>query len=73
MCKLGLNMTGIIVSRIEKRQRHVVDGELFALSKVLGVSMEWLCNGSTEPEKLPLPGSGQPEVMLDTFDKDGHI
>ena len=40
---LGMDMTPLIVSRIEKGQRHVCDGELLMLSKALGVSMEWLC------------------------------
>ena len=39
----GMDMTQAIVSKIEKNQRHVCDGELLMLSKVLGVSMEWLC------------------------------
>lgn len=39
----GMDMTKIIVSRIESNQRHVCDGELKMLAKVLGVSMEWLC------------------------------
>ena len=44
----GMDMTQLMVSRIEKNQRHVVDGELLMLSRVLGVSMEWLC-GDGEP------------------------
>lgn len=44
----GMDMTQLMVSRIEKNQRHVVDGELLMLSRVLGVSMEWLC-GEGEP------------------------
>lgn len=39
----GMDMTKIIVSRIESNQRHVCDAELKMLAKVLGVSMEWLC------------------------------
>ena len=35
-------MTKLIISRIEKNQRHVCDAELLVLSKALGVSMEWL-------------------------------
>ena len=46
----GMDMTKLIVSRIEKNQRHVCDAELLMLSKVLGVSMEWLC-GETEEFK----------------------
>lgn len=40
---LGMDMTKVIVSRIEKNQRHVCDGELVMLAKALGVSVAWLC------------------------------
>ena len=40
---LGMEMTPLIISRIEKGQRHVCDGELFLIAKALGVSMDWLC------------------------------
>lgn len=40
---LGMDMTKLIVSRIEKNQRHVCDGELVMLAKALGVSLDWLC------------------------------
>lgn len=40
---MGMDMTKIIVSRIEKNQRHVCDGELVMLARALGVSMDWLC------------------------------
>ena len=40
---MGVDMTGLIISRIEKGQRHVVDAELKMLSQALGVSMDWLC------------------------------
>lgn len=40
---MGMEMTKLIVSRIEKNQRHVCDGELVMLAKALGVSMDWLC------------------------------
>ena len=39
----GMDMTKLIISRIEKNQRHVCDAELRMLAKVLGVTMEWLC------------------------------
>ena len=45
---LGMDMTEIIVSRIETNQRHVVDAELRMLAKALGVTMEWLCGDSDE-------------------------
>ena len=41
---MGMDITPLIISRIEKNQRHVVDGELKMLAKALGVSMEWLCS-----------------------------
>lgn len=40
---MGLEMTTLIVSRIEKNQRQVCDAELLALARALGVSMDWLC------------------------------
>ena len=45
---LGMEMTKLIISRIEQNQRHVCDGELLMLSKALGVSMEWLCGCDEE-------------------------
>ena len=40
---LGMEITPLIISRIEKNQRHVCDAELLMFSKALNVSMEWLC------------------------------
>lgn len=40
---MGMEITPLIISRIEKNQRHICDGELLMLSRALGVSMEWLC------------------------------
>ena len=45
---MGMDMTKVIISRIEKNQRHVCDGELLALAKALIVSMEWLCGCDQE-------------------------
>jgi transcriptional regulator with XRE-family HTH domain len=39
----GMEITPLIISRIEKNQRHVCDGELLMLARALHVSMEWLC------------------------------
>ena len=39
----GMEMTPLIISRIENNQRHICDAELRVLAKTLGVSMEWLC------------------------------
>lgn len=39
----GMDMTPLIISRIEKNQRHVCDAELRIIAKVLNVSMDWLC------------------------------
>lgn len=44
------DMTSLIISRIEKNQRHVCDAELLILSKALSVSMEWLVG---EEDNLP--------------------
>ena len=40
---LGMEMNPLIISRIEKNQRHVCDGELVMLAKALGVTLDWLC------------------------------
>lgn len=40
---MGMEMTPLIISRIEKNQRHVCDAELRMIAKALGVTMEWLC------------------------------
>lgn len=36
------DMTKLMISRIEKNQRHVCDAKLRILAKALNVSMEWL-------------------------------
>lgn len=41
---LGMEITPLIISRIEKNQRHVCDGELLMLAKALNVTMDWLCS-----------------------------
>ena len=40
---MGMEITPLIISRIEKNQRHVCDAELRMLAKALGVTMDWLC------------------------------
>ena len=45
---MGMEMTPVIISRIEKNQRHICDAELLMISKALGVSMAWLCGDSDE-------------------------
>ena len=40
---LGMEITPLIISRIEKNQRHVCDAELLMFSRALGKSMDWLC------------------------------
>ena len=45
---MGMDMTALIISRIEKNQRHVCDAELRVLAKALGVSMDWLCGDTDE-------------------------
>lgn len=42
------DMTPLIISRIEKNQRHVCDGELRLLAKALHVSMDWLVGDTDE-------------------------
>lgn len=42
------DMTTLIISRIEKNQRHVCDAELRMLAKALGVTMEWLVGDSND-------------------------
>lgn len=42
------NMTSLIISRIEKNQRHVCDGELWQIATALGVTMEWLVGKEEE-------------------------
>lgn len=41
---MGMEITPLIISRIENGQRHVCDAELLMLSRALGKSMEWLCS-----------------------------
>ena len=45
---MGMEITPLIISRIEKNQRHVCDAELKMLAKALGVTMEWLCSSDDE-------------------------
>ena len=40
---MGMEITPLIISRIEKNQRHVCDAELLMFARVLEKSMEWLC------------------------------
>ena len=42
------DMTALIISRIEKNQRHVCDAELRMIAKALDVTMEWLVGDSDE-------------------------
>lgn len=45
---MGMEMTPLIISRIEKNQRHVCDAALRMIAKALNVSMDWLCGDSDE-------------------------
>ncbi len=45
---MGYDITPLIISRIEKKQRHVVDAELYVLAQALNVSMEWLCGDGND-------------------------
>lgn len=42
------DMTPLIISRIEKNQRHICDGELRMIAKALDVTMEWLVGDSDD-------------------------
>ena len=46
----GMEMTKLILSRIEINQRHVCDGELVAIAQALQVSLDWLCGLTDEIE-----------------------
>lgn len=46
------NMTTLIISRIEKNQRHVCDAELRIIAKALHVSMDWLVGDTNDPKRL---------------------
>lgn len=39
---LGLNMTPIMISRIEKNERHVCDAELKIIAQALNLPINWL-------------------------------
>lgn len=41
-------MTTLIISRIEKNQRHVCDAELCMIAKALDVTMDWLVGDSDD-------------------------
>ena len=43
-------MTKLIISRIEKNERHVCDAELRLLAQALQVSMEWLVGDADEAD-----------------------
>lgn len=43
---MGMDMTEIMISRIEKNERRVCDAELRMLALALDVSMEWLVGDS---------------------------
>lgn len=45
---MGMDMTKLMISRIEKNQRHVCDAELQMLAKALDVTMDWLCGSSDD-------------------------
>ena len=42
------DMTTLIISSIEKNQRHVCDAELRMIAKALDVTMEWLVGDSDD-------------------------
>jgi len=48
----GLEITKIIISRIEKGERHVIDQELRMIAKALNVSMDWLVGDTDIPDRV---------------------
>ena len=42
------DMTTLIISRIEKNQRHVCDAELRMIARALNVTMDWLVGDSDD-------------------------
>ena len=50
----GLEVTKVIISRIEKGERHVVDQELRMIAQALNVSMEWLVGDTDKSDRAQL-------------------
>ena len=48
----GLEVTKIIISRIERGERHVIDQELRMIAKALNVSMDWLVGDTDKPDRV---------------------
>ena len=46
------NITKMVISRIEKNERHVIDAELKVIAEALNVSMEWLVGDTDDPKRL---------------------
>ena len=44
----SMEITPLIISRIEQNKRHVCDAELKMIAKALGVTMEWLCESDND-------------------------
>lgn len=49
---MGVGMTKMMISRIEKNQRHVCDAELRIIALALDVSMEWLVGDTDNPKRV---------------------
>ena len=47
----GLEVTKLIISRVEKGERHVIDQELRMIAKTLNVSMDWLVGDTDKPDR----------------------
>ena len=47
----GLEVTNIIISKIENGNRHVIDQELRMIAQALNVSMEWLVGDTDKPDR----------------------
>lgn len=49
---LGINLSAVMISKIENNQRQVTDAELLAISKALKVPMEWLVGETDDFNKI---------------------
>lgn len=47
---MGIDITPLVISRIERNQRHVIDAELKGIAKALKVSVDWLLGETDDPQ-----------------------
>lgn len=48
---MGFDMTKLMISRIEKNERHVCDAELRIIALALDVSIDWLLGDTDDPKR----------------------